>query len=405
MGAIERDAGNPERARELIAESAALANEVGHAWWESGMLAELAQLDLAAGRLEAGREAALKSLAMKDEMRDRPGRVFGVGLMARAAAEAGDSERAGLLWGAIEDEDAGAPLGGWRRHRQENEERIRELAGPSVRASVCPRPRAHARRSGRARARLEKKRPTCSAPQCRGGMNVSGHSRTPGGDSMNDKPKWQVARLDEMDRRGRDIPVREQLGIHAFGINAYTPGEDGTLINDHDESGSGQEELYIVLDGNATFEVDGDTVEAPAGTFVFVAPEARRKATGDGTVLALGGTPGEAYQGIDWGEAWPFHNESMKAYDEQRYADALEAVRACPRAHAGPRGLELQLRVLRNARGRYRRRDVRPPPPVRRAVTAVPGRRAQRRRLRRRTRRPAVRGGSSVSAQVPPSTS
>ena len=80
MGAIERDAGNPERARELIAESAGLANEVGHAWWESGMLAELAQLDLPAGRLEAGREAALKSLAMKDEMRDRPGRVFGVGL-------------------------------------------------------------------------------------------------------------------------------------------------------------------------------------------------------------------------------------------------------------------------------------------------------------------------------------
>ena len=87
---------------------------------------------------------------------------------------------------------------------------------------------------------------------------------------MNDKPKWQVARLDDIERRGRDIPVREHLGIHAFGINAYTPGEDGTLINEHDESGSGQEELYIVLDGNATFEVDGETVDAPAGTFVFV---------------------------------------------------------------------------------------------------------------------------------------
>ena len=130
MGAIERDAGNSEHARELIAESARLSNEVGHAWWESGMLAELAQLDLAAGRLESGREAALKSLVMSNEMRDRPGRVFGVGLMARAAAEAGDDERAGLLWGAIEDEDAGAPLGGWRRHRQANEERLRELAAP-----------------------------------------------------------------------------------------------------------------------------------------------------------------------------------------------------------------------------------------------------------------------------------
>jgi hypothetical protein len=144
---------------------------------------------------------------------------------------------------------------------------------------------------------------------------------------MNDNPKWKVAHLDEIERRGRDIPVREHLGIHAFGINAYGPGEDGTLINEHDEAGSGQEELYIVLDGKVTFEVDGETVDAPAGTLVFVGPESRRKATGDGTVLVVGATPGEAYQAIDWGEAWPFHSESMTAYDEERYTDALEAVR------------------------------------------------------------------------------
>jgi hypothetical protein len=145
---------------------------------------------------------------------------------------------------------------------------------------------------------------------------------------MSDKSKWQVARLDDIERRGRDIPVRERLGIHAFGINAYTPGEDGTLIGDHDESGSGQEELYIVLDGQATFEIDGETVNAPAGTFVAVPPESRRKARGDGTVLAVGATPGEAYEALDWGDAWTFHNESLRAYSEQRYGDALEAVRA-----------------------------------------------------------------------------
>jgi hypothetical protein len=145
---------------------------------------------------------------------------------------------------------------------------------------------------------------------------------------MSNNPKTQAARLDDIERRGRDIPVREHFGISAFGINAFTPGEDGTLIGEHDESGSGQEELYIVLDGNATFEIDGETVDAPEGTFVFVRPESRRKATGDGTVLALGAKPGEAYQAIDWGEAWPFHNESMRAYSEQRYADAVEAVRA-----------------------------------------------------------------------------
>jgi hypothetical protein len=145
---------------------------------------------------------------------------------------------------------------------------------------------------------------------------------------MSNNPKTQVARLDDIERRGRDIPVREHFGIRAFGINAFTPAEDGTLIGEHDESGSGQEELYLVLDGNATFEIDGETIDAPEGSFVFVRPESRRKATGDGTVLALGAKPGEAYQAIDWGEAWPFHNESMRAYSEQRYADAVDAVRA-----------------------------------------------------------------------------
>ena len=150
---------------------------------------------------------------------------------------------------------------------------------------------------------------------------------------MNNDPKPTVARLDEIEKRGRDVPVREHLGIHAFGINAYTPGEDGTLVSEHTETGSGQEELYLVLDGNATFEIDGETVDAPAGTFVSVRPEASRKATGHGTVLAIGATPGEAYQGIDWGEAWMFHRDSMTAYGEGRYADALESVR---------RGLEVK---------------------------------------------------------------
>src|SRR6478672_1310383 len=126
--------------------------------------------------------------------------------------------------------------------------------------------------------------------------------------------------------------MRERLGIHSFGINAIKPDEDGLLINEHDETG-GQEEVYVVLDGNATFEVDGETFEAPAGTFVSVQPESTRKATGNATVLALGGTVGEAYRAIDWGDALQFHNESMDAYGEQRYADAVDAVR---------RGLEQQ---------------------------------------------------------------
>jgi mannose-6-phosphate isomerase-like protein (cupin superfamily) len=144
---------------------------------------------------------------------------------------------------------------------------------------------------------------------------------------MTDERKWRVARLDEIERRDRDIPVREHFGISAFGVTAFVPSDEGVLVSEHTESGSGQEELYFVLDGHATFEIDGETVDAPAGTLVFVPPEARRKATGEGTVLTIGAKPGEAYQAIDWGGAWEFHRDSMKAYGEKRYADALAAVR------------------------------------------------------------------------------
>ena len=217
---------------------------------------------------------------------------------------------------------------------------------------------------------------------------------------MNDKPNWQVAHLDDIERRGRDIPVREHLGIHAFGINAFTPSEDGTLVNEHDEAGSGQEELYIVLDGKVTFEIDGEAVAAQAGTLVFVGPESRRKATGDGTVLVVGATPGEAYQGVDWGDAWPFHSESMTAYGEQRYADALEAVRGALEHMPDHAGLNYNYACFATLAGDTGDDDVRPPPAVRRAAPAVPRGRTQRRRLRRGPRRPSVRAGSSLSADA-----
>ena len=50
---------------------------------------------------------------------------------------------------------------------------------------------------------------------------------------MHDTTKnWKVAQLDRIERLGRDIPVREHLGIRSFGINGFVRGDDGTLIND-----------------------------------------------------------------------------------------------------------------------------------------------------------------------------
>jgi ATP/maltotriose-dependent transcriptional regulator MalT len=130
LGAIARDEGDERSALELVRESAALAREVEVPWWESGALAELACLSVNCGLLEEGEAHARESLEIADRLRDRPGRIFGVGILARVAAERGQSTRAGRLWGAIEDEQAGAPLGGWRRHRDAFERRVLELAGP-----------------------------------------------------------------------------------------------------------------------------------------------------------------------------------------------------------------------------------------------------------------------------------
>ena len=78
-------------------------------WWRAGMLAELAELLLNDGRVDEGEALARDSLIIADELLDRACRIFGVGLLACAAAERGESERAGRLWGAIEGERAFAP--------------------------------------------------------------------------------------------------------------------------------------------------------------------------------------------------------------------------------------------------------------------------------------------------------
>jgi quercetin dioxygenase-like cupin family protein len=92
-------------------------------------------------------------------------------------------------------------------------------------------------------------------------------------------------------------PVRRSLGLTAFGINAYTATAAGDeVVEDHTEEPSGHEELYVVVHGHATFTVDDEEVDAPAGTVVFLDdPKQRRHAVAKEagtTVLAIGGKPG-----------------------------------------------------------------------------------------------------------------
>jgi hypothetical protein len=117
-----------------------MAREAGVRWWESGMLAELASLALNAGCIDEAETRARESLVLADEIGDRAGRVFGVGLLARVCAERGQPERSMTLWASIHDADAVAPLGGWRRHRQAHEARIRDTLGDEMLLVSADRP-------------------------------------------------------------------------------------------------------------------------------------------------------------------------------------------------------------------------------------------------------------------------
>ncbi|MBV8396622.1 MAG: hypothetical protein JO064_10245 [Actinobacteria bacterium] len=155
---------------------------------------------------------------------------------------------------------------------------------------------------------------------------------------------YEVARLEDLDSIpiGDGVlwhPVRRRFDIRSFGVNAYTSERVGDhVVEDHDESGAGaggHEELYVVVRGRATFTVDGNEIDAPAGTFVFVRdPKLRRSAIAedDGTVvLALGGEPGAAYQV----SPWESYFAAFPALREERYDEAIALMEAGLREHPG----------------------------------------------------------------------
>lgn len=147
---------------------------------------------------------------------------------------------------------------------------------------------------------------------------------------------YAVAQLDQIEEiPNRDClvrPVRHHFGITAFGANVWTGhGAGDRIINEHDESGE-DEELYLVLRGRAAFELDGERLDAPAGTLVFVRPGVKRTAfaeEAETSILVLGATPGEAYQPVGW-ELWGELNELYQSGD---YAEAADRGRALFDAH------------------------------------------------------------------------
>jgi tetratricopeptide (TPR) repeat protein len=133
-------------------------------------------------------------------------------------------------------------------------------------------------------------------------------------------------------------PVRRTLGIQAFGINAYTAAKGELVVEEHDEMGHGaghHEELYVVVSGHATFTVDGEEIDAPPGTLVFLDdPNERRGAvaTMDGTtVLAVGGARGEAYRV----SPWEYVFGSVPAWERRDWDEAERLLREGLDTHPG----------------------------------------------------------------------
>src|SRR5262249_22768120 len=119
------------------------------------------------------------------------------------------------------------------------------------------------------------------------------------GDPVSSYAVVHVDEVPELDDGRRPIrPVRHHLGITGFGVNAWTAGTAGELIiNEHQEADPGEdeqdrnEELYIVTQGRAVFELDGERRDAPAGTLVFVRPRVKRVAYAEEpgtTVVSVG---------------------------------------------------------------------------------------------------------------------
>jgi uncharacterized cupin superfamily protein len=76
-------------------------------------------------------------------------------------------------------------------------------------------------------------------------------------------------------------PLQHALGIDTFGANLFVATyADQPLVDEHDERESGQQELYLVLEGEVTFRLDGEEARLGEGSAVAVTdPSVRRSAS------------------------------------------------------------------------------------------------------------------------------
>lgn len=152
--------------------------------------------------------------------------------------------------------------------------------------------------------------------------------------------RYAIAHLEQIEELtdGREPyrAVRHHLGISTFGVTAWTGHAEGDrILNEHDEmdgDDEGEEELYLVLAGRARFELDGESVDAPAGTFVFVPPQTKRTAYAEEpetTIVAVGGASGKPYEARGW-ELWA---PLFPLYQQGEHTEVVKRLRPIVEAH------------------------------------------------------------------------
>ena len=108
---------------------------------------------------------------------------------------------------------------------------------------------------------------------------------------------YSVVRIDEIQPGGPGNVVRfvrRELGVEAFGINWFEllPNMEGL---EHNEEGSGQEEVNVIIAGSGVYRVEGEEIPCERGTVLRFDPETTRQlvAGPDGmTMVAIGARRG-----------------------------------------------------------------------------------------------------------------
>ena len=171
---------------------------------------------------------------------------------------------------------------------------------------------------------------------------------------------YDVISIGERAADGEDdrvyVRLRADLDIGAFGASASFQKKAGEpVVTEHDEVGpasDGHEELYVVVQGRATFTVDGDEIDAPQGTVVFVRnPAAKRKAVAetDGTIVfAVGGRRGEAYR-LSPGASL---REFLRLHGEKEYDGAMAVCQEALETYPGNAFILYNVACLENLLGR-----------------------------------------------------